>query len=593
MTLQQIPLAELTAQRASEVEGTGWVDATGEVGIVSTDDMDVVAREIARWTDEVRDRGKNAPSIFNRQAYVAPDNPYSQMQIAKNAVENDDIVGGVADVTEGLIFQGIKWEAEDADAADVFNQINGDLNMDEVVRVWHRMMFTYSQAIVGFWWGRRTYTVRGHNLTEAPREKQVDPATGVEVYVDKIDPATGRPEKPKKVKRRKKFSVICPVAVTFLDPRRVVPLPPGPFGQQRLAWHATREEMFGYEAMLEGVAEDALMAEFFNGVVTGLSKDEQDLLTSWGVDPKRLIWLNPYLVKRYTRTMATYERFPENRLRSIFPLLDLKQQLMEADRVSLVGAANYILLVKKGTKEDPAKTPELENLQENFKVIAKLPVIIGDHRLNIEIITPDQEHVLDTAKYDTLDKRILNRCLGALTSSSSGQRNESTLTVSRGVARLLEAQRHSLKRALERDIAKDMLDINPDTFEDEPNLAFTPRNVQLDQDSQIVQAIMALRTQKELSRETTLEFFGFDQAVEAQRREFEQESGLDTIFQTAVPFSSPMNNGMQGPNGGPVAPGVSGAQGGRPAGGGTTKKSPQRQTKPKTSSGNPSTKRES
>jgi hypothetical protein len=591
MSLEQIPIDELTVERATELTGTGWVDATGEVGVVSGESLADVGREIARWTDEIRSRGKNAPSIFNRQAYVAPDNPYSQMQIAKNAVENDDVVGGVADVTEGLIFQGIKWEAEESDDADIFNQVNRDLNMDDVARTWHRMMFTYSQAIVGYWWGRRTYTVRGHNLTEVPREKQVDPATGVETWVDPIDPETGRPVKPKKTKRRKKVNVICPVALTFLDPRRVVPMPPGPFGQQRLAWHATTDEMFGYEAMLEGLADDAVMSEFFNGKVTGLSKSEQDLLGSWGIDPKRLIWLNPYLVKRYTRTMATYERFPENRLRSIFPLLDLKQQLMEADRVSLVGAANYILLVKKGDKDDPAKTPELENLKENFQVIAKLPVIIGDHRLNIEIITPDQSHVLESAKYDTIDKRVLNRCLGALTATSSGQRNESTLTVARGVARLLEGQRHTLKRAFESDIARAMIDLNPTAFEDEPNLAFMPRNVQLDQDSQIVQALMALRTQKEISRETILEFFNLDQAVEAQRREFEQESGLDTIFGTAVPFSSPENN--MGPNGTPVAPAVSGATGGRPAGGGATKKSPQRQAKPKTSSGNPSTKKES
>jgi hypothetical protein len=70
------------------------------------------------------------------------------------------------------------------------------------------------------------------------------------------------------------------------------------------------------------------------------------------------------------------------RLKSVFPLLDLKQQLMEADRVTLVGAANFILLVRQGTKEEPATQEEIDNLKENFKVVAKLPVVVGDHRLS-------------------------------------------------------------------------------------------------------------------------------------------------------------------------------------------------------------------
>jgi hypothetical protein len=261
----------------------------------------------------------------------------------------------------------------------------------------------------------------------------------------------------------------------------------------------------------------------------------------------------------------------------------MKAQLLEADRVMLVGAANYILLIKKGTKEDPGTQAELRNLNDNFKVLAKLPVIISDHRLEIQIITPAQDFVLDAQKYDTLDRRILNRVLGSLTVTSSGQRNESTLTVARGVARNLESRRQLMKRELEARMARQIIERNPGLFDDEPNLAFVPRNVQLDSDTQTVQAVMALRTQRELSRESILEYFGFDQQVEAERREFEEESGLDDIFGTSVPFNSPDNNGP------PVAPQVSGATGGRPPGGGSTPQSPQRQTSPRTSSGNKST----
>jgi len=563
-----------TNVRTTEQPEVGWVNATGiESGILETS-VNHVAREIANWVSTTQ--GRMRSSLFDRQAYIAPDNPYKMMRVSRKAVENDDVVGGVCDVTEGLMFQGIKWEDEDPDTADVFNQINRDLDMDTFARQWHREDFKYSQVVVGVWWGRKEYTVRGRTRVE---DKEADPVA------DPTNPAGQKPKMKQGPRRRKKYSIVCPVALTFLDPMKVVPLQPGPFGQDRLAWHATDAEYASYSAALDGKYMDDLMSEFFDGKVTGLSKDEEAVLASWNIDPKRLIFLSSRNVFRYTRTKMSYERFPANRLRSVFPLLDLKQQLLEADRVNLVGAANYILLVKKGDKDDPADQEELDNLQENFKVVAKLPVIVGDHRLNIEIITPDQTYVLDSEKYDTLDRRILSRVMGALTISTSGQRNESTLTVARGVARLLENRRHMMKRAMEIQIARAVVDhpANEGKFESEPNLTFTPRNVQLDADSTVVQQIMALRTQKELSRETVLEYFGFDQATEAQRREFEEDSGLDDIFQTHVPFSA------AGPDGQPIAPQTSGAAGGRPAGGGRTKQSPQAQTKPKTPRGNPRT----
>lgn len=519
---------------------SGLPDAQVVVG------LDRTIREVATWADSVRAAAQR-PSMFDRSAYAAPDNPYRQMEMAKQALINDDVVSGVADVTEGLAFQGIKWESGEADEADIFNQLSADINLDEFVRTWHREDYTYSQVYVGLWWGTKTYKVRGFNVGEEG----------------------------KKIRRKREFrSIEVPTAITCLNPLKVVPLGGDIFGRPRLAWHASRAEALTIES--PEAAFDSVMANFIGSKLT-LPKALKDELRGMGIDPNRLYELQN--VFPITRTKAPYEMFSDIRLKSLFGLLDMKQQLMEADRVALVGAANYILLIKKGTKDDPATQPEVDNLKDNFKVIAKLPVIISDHRLEVEIITPAQDYVLQADKYDTLDRRLINRAFGALTVSSSGQRNESTLTVARGIARLLENRRHMLKRSLERNIAREIVERNPDQFKEEPNLAFIPRNVQLDADSQIVQAVMALRTQKELSRETILEYFGFDQSVEAQRREFEEESGLDDIFETVVPFSATDGTSSQ----------VSGARGGRPAGGGDTPQSPQRQTRPRTGSGNPST----
>lgn len=536
-----------------------WMNASGLPDSEVEGGVRQIARQLSSWVEHTRSRGRN--TLFDRQAYISPDNPYDLMRVSRRAVANDDVVSGVCDVTEGLIFQGLKWESSEPDEADVFNQINRDLNLDEFARTWHREEFTYSQVVVGTWWTSREYKVRG-------RSKEG-------------------------VKRKKTTTVFAPVAMSFLDPMRVVPLAPGPFGEDRLAWHATKSEYAFYLAGLEGTGPiDKVMSEFLAGPVNLPNGAEKDYIASLGMDPLRLLWLNPERVFRYCRTKATYERFPDCRLKAIFPLLDLKQQLIEADRVNLVGAANYILLVRKGSKEDPATQEEISNLKEGFTVMAKLPVIVGDHRLQIDIITPEQQWVLDGDKYDALDRRIINRTLGALSVSSSGQRNESTLTVARGVARLLESQRLMMKRALEKHVARAVVDhpANADVFKVEPNLAFTPRNVQLDADSQIVQAVANIRNTGDMSRESFLEWFGFDQEIEAQRKENEKEVGFDDIFQTQVPFSAAAG-GAVGPNGSPAPPGVTGPTGGRPAGGGASKKSPKATLKPRTGTGNPSTKK--
>lgn len=570
------------------VETGTIVNASGLPDAVLRREMGRIGREIARWMDDLR--APVRPGILDRSAYVTPDNPYALMAAARAAVRNDDVVGGVVDVTEGLAFQGIKWESPNPDDADIFNQIARDLNLDDFGRTWHREEYIHSQVIVGMWWGYKTYRVRGYSVTEVPPEKTTDPMTGATVYKPVIDDATGKPQKPRKLKRKKAYDVFVPTALTFLDQMRVVPLEPDVFGRDRLAWQAADDELKAWSLISEGEYSDPLMEQFFVGKLDPgtLTREQRDSLTSMGINVYRLLLLNPRNVFRWTLTRPNYQQFPDLRLQGVFPLLDLKQQLIEADRVALVGAANYILLVKKGTKDDPADQEEVDNLQENFKVVAKLPVIISDHRLEIQIITPAQDFTLDPSKYDTLDRRIMSRCLGAVSIASSGQRNESTLTIARGIARLLESRRLMMKRALERYVARAIVDhpYNEGKFEDEPNLAFTPRNVQLDSDSQVIQAVMALRTQKELSRETILEYFGFDQDVEAQRREHEEESGLDSVFQTSVPFDSPLN---QAPNGTPLAPQSSGAEGGRPPGGGETPESPQRKAKPRTPAGNPST----
>jgi len=532
--------------------------------ITEAPEMRQLANQLSRWVDNAR-AATGRHSMFDRGAYTPPANPYDEMRAARHAVRYDNIVAGVAEITEALAFVGLKWEGENADDADVFNQWSRDVDLDNVVRAMWRDEFAIAQTVVAKIWGWKNYTVRG---------------------------------KTKKGNARKKsYRVWCPVQLRTLNPARCVPIDLGPLGGDRIAWASTVEEVGYYESVILGQRDDPLMAAFFDGAYTPPAEDRR-LLASWGVDVNHLLLIDGEWVFRHCATKGNFEPFPEPRLKSCFQLLDMKTQLLAADRAALIGNANYILLVKKGDKDVPAKQEEMDNLHRNYNVIARTPVIIADHRLNIEIIAPKTDLTLIPEKYETLDNRLLNRLLGTLTVGGRGQRNETQVTISEIVAKVMENRRHLLKRALEREIARSIVEHpkNEGVFEDEPNLVFTPRNISLEFSQSMIQGLIALRTQREISRETLLECFGLDQATEAQRLEIEEDF-FDDIFKTMglpgqmPPGQMPGQNMPKnpGPNGTGEAPAVSGARGGRPAGGGTTPNNPVKKAAPKSPKGNQST----
>ena len=549
----------------------------------NSESMRELASQLSTWVDNARS-ATGRTSMFDRGTYTPPDNPYDEMRAARHAVRYDSIVSGVAEVTEAFAFNGVKWESENPDEADVFNQLAINMNLDAVVRKMWKEEFTYSQFVAAKMWGWQEFTVRGKTS--------------------------------KGVARKKKYRVWAPLQIRILDSAKVVPIGMGPLGGEGLAWQSTPGEIGYYQASYQGEVIDPLMVTFFQGSYTP-GFEEASELAHLGVNTSRLLVMNPEWVFRHTTTKPDYERFADVRMKSVFALLDMKKQLMAADRASLIGAANYILLIRKGDRDTPAQQEEIANLKENYNYIAKMPVIISDHRLTIDIIAPKTDFTLSAEKYDLLDSRILARLLGTLTLGGRTQSNDTQDTLSAAVARVMENRRHMFKRTLEVEIARAVVEHpkNKGLFETEPNLVYTPRNIALSMEANYSAGLLALRTQREISRETILEYFGLDESVEAMRMEMEAEF-YDDIFKTEIPFSggSPTedvdpnlnkkddpeaeaavpitgkpSSTAKGPNGTPVASKVSGATGGRPKGGGSTPASPQAQTKPKTANGNPST----
>lgn len=503
--------------------------------------MTPVKNAIASWAEDTKRSGsKRKRSLFNRDKFVTPTKIYEQMAMAEDAMD-DDVVGGVYDVLESMAFKKISIDSEDPDEQDIWAQIGRDVNLDSFVRMAWRELFKVSQYYGIVWWGNRVYTVRGEG--EGGRA------------------------------RRKEFKIRVPIGLGVLDPTRIVPVAFDMFGNHELAWIADEGEfdlLTQNQPKDKSTQDDELIRTLFLGKYDS-PKAERAKLKAESIPVDRLIQLNPENTWTGTDTKSTYERWARVRLKSVYPLLDMKHQLREMDRAFLLGGINFIVLVKKGTDEHPVrKTSEITAVARQMRSQAKSSVIVSDHRLEIEIITPDLKHILEPEKWSVLDDRIRLRLIGGLAPPGETGNSESQVTLAKITTLGIENRRHMLKRSLEESVLRATAKRNIGEFDSDTTLMFLPRRPDMLFDSQVATEIQEIRDRGELSRRTFMEEFNFDLNLEKKRREQEKKEGLDEVFTPLqVPFDSPQK--LKG--GGGETPGAAGRRGGGKPKGTKTKNS--------------------
>jgi len=501
---------------------------------------------LTRWVGSTKPAANS--SIFERDRYIIPDNIYDVFKTAYRAAQEDDVVAGVVELTEALALGWLDFDAEIEDEEDVFNQMADEICLDDRIHEMWRDVAIISQCYVAVLWGDRTFKVRGRS-------------------------ENGN-------RKRKEYKVNCPIGVSLLDPLKIMPAGNFMFGQERLVYMAAKDEAVDINRVLaEENTSDLTVQQF---IVAPYEPDqvEASRMASQGVDPTNLFLLSDQ-VFRYTETRPAYERFAYPRLKSVFELLDLKHQLRSADRAHLIGGTNFIILVRKGTDKHPAQPAELRGLQSSVRTVARVPVIVGDHRLSVEIVTPKLDNTLKAERYNALDARLTARLMGLLETGnySAGASGDDSIKLAKMASRVLEARRDRLIKTIHRKIVKPMLE-NNEAFESEfCRVRYSPRRIALDLDAQLFAMLQDLRDRGDLSRESILEEVGYEQEDEYRRRKIEEERYDDTFGPTNVPFSpaQPGAPGAEEPesNGGaPVAdPKAAGRrQGGNRNGGGSTPK---------------------
>lgn len=544
-----------------------------------------ISAAISEWMRNLGAAANTSWDLFNRRQYRTTDNVFRQFAMCEKAVEQDDILSTTADVTERVAIDKVVFEMFDEDQQDLWEQLADEIDLDGKVKSIFRELFKFSNCYVGVLWDNAIIQVR----TKPDPNDIAPPLTGPGEEVDPLNPPNPIPipapvpTRKGNRQRKKKFAVTVPSALTVFDVCKILPVGQLMFGRERFAYIADPGETSAFGQVLAGDMVDDLVLRLIERKYQPTRVEEQ-LCGALGIDPNALWLLKKDACFRVNDTRADYERWAVPRLKGCFEVLELKEHLRASDRATLIGSTNFIVLITKGSDKHPARPRELENLGEQARVVARMPILVGDHRLDVKIVTPATDHTLDSSRWDTLDERLLFRALETFALQKGSGARGSTQTTSSVIARGLESRRDQVTQALMRKLFRAVLDRNPTALDEMPNLHCAPRRVTLDINADLINAIVAIRDRGDISRETTLEELGYDQDTEAMRRAREKNR-YDAQFQSIVPHASPAAT-PYGTN--PAAntdnPHSNGQQGGRPRGGagGGTPAAPAKKTAAKT-----------
>lgn len=265
--------------------------------------------------------------------------------------------------------------------------------------------------------------------------------------------------------------------------------------------------------------------------------------------------LNPRMVHRSTFPKGAW-KYPRPILTRNFPLLEAKRLLNLMDYALLQGGSNFLVVAKKGTDQRPALPIEVENLRETVRRASRSGVIVGDHRLNIEIITPDLGELLSAQKRNLIGRKLANALL-RVPEGEMDPGGEQVKARTEILQRVVEADRRLLRRHVEAGPYREVARRNQAGLPQGPARLWFPRII-LTGGQWFTDYVLKMRDRGDISRHSAVAAGGFDYENEVAARKREKPD--DRVMTPAeVPFSSPGQPQDNGPGRPPGASSNNGA----------------------------------
>lgn len=473
----------------------------------------------------------NHGNMLSRSPFETPSNVIDEIKLARSVADtDDDIAGVIGQMVHTAYKDGMQNLHTDEPTRALFNEICKRSDMDHALKEMYREYLIASQFTTVQLFSRTRL-----NFTPGGTDKKVQ------------------------------AQVSCPL-IGILPSESIRVTSVDIFGTGDLAYYT------------EDIALTKWLDEYFAPSTTPARKAamqrEQPVLAALFVgviepdwqygDPfvmgAKMYKLNPRMAHRTTMPKGS-TGYPRPRLTANFALLEAKRLLNIMDYSLLQGGTNYIVVAKQGSDQLPGKQPEIDNLMEQVRTASRTGVLVGDHRISIEIITPDLKELLNPAK-----RRLLGRKLAMMlmqvpeqaTDDPGGEGMKAELTY---MANTVTADRNDIKRHVERYTYDEVVNRNPATFsKGAPSLWHSP--IILSGIKDFFDNVVKARDRGDIPRRWAVEVLGYDYDSAVALRKRELESGDDEVMTPgSVPFSSP--NGADGGDGRP--PGSS-SNNGRPGG---------------------------
>lgn len=481
----------------------------------------------------------NEGSLLARRQYQTPTDVLDEIKLARQLAERDDDVGNAIGSALAIAFSdGFESYHEDDKTTQLYNGVTRVMGGSALLKEMYReYLIAGSVTTVGF-------PVRQQVPydTDSPGETAADETTE---------------------------SVVC-LKCGVLPAEFIRPLGNDIFGDAPLGYmpedEATRKWLREFFDSGTSPARRAAMRRQ-DPVAAALYLEEVEVendQTLIGATMK-VYRLNPRMAFR-TSMPKGKEDHARPLLTRDFALLEAKRLLNIMDYALLQGGSNYIVVAKKGTDERPALPEEVTNLTDVVRRASRTGVLVGDHRLSFEILTPNMDGLLNEKK-----RRLISRKLSAAVLRLTEQNTEAAGQAGMAaeleiLSRVIASDRHDLKEHVEQYIYGEVAKRNPGLFSvAEPPKMWFPKII-LQGSQFFTDFVLKLRDRGDIPRKFAVQAAGFDWDAGVAQRQREVESGIDDIMApAAVPFSSP-DMGPQDNNSG-RPPGTSpdnGAPGARP-----------------------------
>jgi len=321
-----------------------------------------------------------------------------------------------------------------------------------------------------------------------------------------------------------------PVAYSLLDPIQTEVLGPLVFGQEEIALNLSRE-------LVDMVSNPTLQS------ASHLERIPAEMIEKIRPGSNRYI-IPPEKVSRITRKKQPYERYATTLLNKVFWPALYKQKTRLMDLSVVEGTMNQILKITIGNDEYPATQEDLVRVSELFQTPQKSFIVVYNHTLQMEFVTPKGLENLDAKKYDPLNQEILAglgipRVLidgtSGFTSSAAGWL--STL----GVMEKLEAARSDVLRWLRQEFRQVA---QAKGFKAVPTPKFRKLNLRSDQTFKNV--LLALYDRGLLSQESILDQANFSYDIELERKK-EEQPNAQYFMPAKLPYYGGSSNQQVGP----------------------------------------------